>query len=639
MALFIIYVIRWAICLTLLYSIFRLVLSRETLHSFNRLVMLTIMALSMLLPICQMEFFGGNRIANGVNRFETVIADSVDNARISPVSTVDHNTPLDIRGAGVLPANVRDEGVSPANIAKGTPAPTNYWWIRILVFIYVGGLLVCWLRYMVAFASLLLLIIRGKRMSNPDIPSDIHVIACRGIKSPCSWMHWIIVNPDDINDTMRPVLIHEMAHVRLRHSWDMLLCELTARTLWFLPFAWMLRRDMKAIHEYQADRHVLRSGVDDESYQILLIHKAVGGQLSPVACSFNQSAVKKRLVMMCRRPSRRIAMLKAIYLLPLILFALIAFAKPTIVKDVDNVIKNEDKKAPLLNFYATYSTIDEKSDDDMPREEPLPENPLDEPNNVIDSVKVIKASKMTLNFISSNDSLALDNHYRPIADTIIRRDWQAEKLSEGVYISSMLGTFWLTGMDINYKPVFRNHFDKEKIKKVAPHMPLYRFVAYENNGRIYEITLELEEFIDDSKNNVILPKKYKTKVAPITRIEYLNMRSKLWIEKHDDFTLVTIFRMVGNSKYRVNVNSEDFTMTDTKTRDKYKCRGIYGSNEKHIAYELMNHHGTILPVELVFPPLEDGVEGLSIEGNVDNENFYENFLLKDVLHKSPKVIR
>src|SRR5574344_1329544 len=121
MALFIIYIIRWAICLTLLYSIFRLVLSRETLHSFNRLVVLSIMALSMLLPICQMEFFGGNRIANGVNRFETVIADSVDNARISPVSTVDHNTPLYIKSAGISPANVREEGVSPAKIAQGTP--------------------------------------------------------------------------------------------------------------------------------------------------------------------------------------------------------------------------------------------------------------------------------------------------------------------------------------------------------------------------------------------------------------------------------------------------------------------------------------------------------------------------------------
>ena len=624
MALFIIYILRWAICLTLLYSLFRVVLSRETLHSFNRLILLSVMTLSMLLPICQMEFFGGNKIANSVNRVETVITDSVQNARISsPIATVGSQTPAKSR--------------------MSTTSPSNYWWIRILVFVYVGGLLVCWLRYMVAFASLLLLILRGKRMSSPDIPSYIHVIACRGIKSPCSWMHWIIVNPDDINETMRPVLIHEMAHVRLRHSWDMLFCELTSRMLWFLPFAWMLRRDMKAIHEYQADRYVLRSGIDDESYQMLLIHKAVGRQLSPVACSFNQSAVKKRLVMMCRRPSRRIAMLKAIYLLPLILFALIAFAKPTIVKNVDNVIKNEDKKAHLLNFYATYystySTMDEKSDDDMPREEPLPENPLDEPNNVIDSVKVIKASKMTLNFIGSDDSLALDNHYRPIADTILSKSFQCEKLSKEVYIHSTLGTFWLTGMDVNHKPVFRNHLDMEKIRRVAPEMPIYRILADEQDGKIGQVALDPEEIIDDEKNNVKLPKKYQAKVAPMTILEYYMMRNKLWIEKHDDFTLVTIFRNVDSSGYRVDVNSEVFKMIDTETNDTYKCRGIYGSNDKHIAYELINHNGTILPLELVFPPLEEGVEELRIVGNVNNEYYVEQFQLREVLHKSPKVIR
>ena len=620
MALFIIYILRWAICLTLLYSLFRVVLSRETLHSFNRLILLSVMTLSMLLPICQMEFFGGNKIANSVNRVETVITDSVQNARISsPIATVGSQTPAKSR--------------------MSTTSPSNYWWIRILVFVYVGGLLVCWLRYMVAFASLLLLILRGKRMSSPDMPSDIHVIACRGIKSPCSWMHWIIVNPKDINDTMRPVILHEMAHVRLRHSWDMLLCELTARTLWFLPFAWMLRRDMKAIHEYQADRHVLCSGVDDESYQMLLIHKAVGGQLSPVACSFNQSAVKKRLVMMCRRPSRRIAMLKAVYMLPLMLFALIAFAKPTIVKNVDNVIKNEDKKAPLLNFYATYSTIDEKSDDDMPREEPLPENPANEPNNVIDSVKVIKASKLAPNVFGSNDSLELDNHYRPIADTIISRDWQAEKLSEGVYISSMMGTFWLTGMDVNYKPVFRNHLDMDKIKRVAPHMPIYRIQAQERDGEFFRIILNLESAIDDTKNTAKRPRKYRAKLAPMTINEYYEMRHPLWIEKHKDFTLVTLFRYVGLDCYRVDVNVDNFKIIDMNTKDTYKCRGIYGSNEKHIAYDLMNHQHTILPVELVFPPLEDGVEKLAIDTNIDNIPMTHIVSLKDVLHKSPKIIR
>ena len=620
MALFIIYILRWAICLTLLYSLFRVVLSRETLHSFNRLILLSVMTLSMLLPICQMEFFGGNKIANSVNRVETVITDSVQNARISsPIATVGSQTPAKSR--------------------MSTTSPSNYWWIRILVFVYVGGLLVCWLRYMVAFASLLLLILRGKRMSSPDMPSDIHVIACRGVKSSCSWMHWIIVNPKDINDTMRPVILHEMAHVRLRHSWDMLLCELTARTLWFLPFAWMLRRDMKAIHEYQADRHVLCSGVDDESYQMLLIHKAVGGQLSPVACSFNQSAVKKRLVMMCRRPSRRIAMLKAVYMLPLMLFALIAFAKPTIVKDVDNVIKNEDKKAPLLNFYATYSIIDEKSEDDIPQEEPLPENPLNEPNNVIDSVNIIKPINMIQNVIGSNDSLAIENHYRPIADTIISRDWQAEKLSEGVYISSMMGTFWVSGMDVNYKPVFKNHLDMDKIKRVAPHMPIYRIQAQERDGEFFRIILNLESAIDDTKNTAKLPRKYRAKLAPMTINEYYEMRHPLWIEKHKDYTLVTLFRYVGLDCYRVDVNVDNFKIIDMNTKDTYKCRGIYGSNEKHIAYDLMNHQHTILPVELVFPPLEDGVEKLAIDTNIDNIPMTHIVSLKDVLHKSPKIIR
>ena len=131
MALFIIYILRWAICLTLLYSLFRVVLSRETLHSFNRLILLSVMTLSMLLPICQMEFFGGNKIANSVNRVETVITDSVQNARISsPIATVGSQTPAKSR--------------------MSTTSPSNYWWIRILVFVYVGGLLVGCICFIVA---------------------------------------------------------------------------------------------------------------------------------------------------------------------------------------------------------------------------------------------------------------------------------------------------------------------------------------------------------------------------------------------------------------------------------------------------------------------------------------------------------
>lgn len=129
---------------------------------------------------------------------------------------------------------------------------------------------------------------------------------------------------------------------------------------------------------------------------------------------------------------------------------------------------------------------------------------------------------------------------------------------------------------------------------MAPEMPIYRILADEQDGKIGQVALDPEEVIDDEKNNVKLPKKYQAKVAPMTILEYYMMRNKLWIEKHDDFTLVTIFRNVDSSGYRVDVNSEAFKMIDTETNDTYKCRGIYGSNDKHIAYELINHNlGTI----------------------------------------------
>ena len=119
-----------------------------------------------------------------------------------------------------------------------------------------------------------------------------------------------------------------------------------------------------------------------------------------------------------------------------------------------------------------------------------------------------------------------------------------------------------------------------------------------------------ESVRDDKNIKCEMDKKATDKLAPMTINEYYEMRHPLWIEKHKDFTLVTLFRYVGLDCYRVDVNVDNFKIIDMNTKDTYKCRGIYGSNEKHIAYDLMNHQHTILPVELVFPPLEDGVEKL-----------------------------
>ena len=342
MAAFIIYIIRWGVVLTLLYSLYGLLLKHETLHGFNRCVLLLILLASMLLPICQMETNDPNYIAQGRQMLESQIV-------------------LEER----LVADGTDDG------AKGTSA------VALLLISYAVGLAACWLRYLWLLASLLFIIRRGRHVDIEGLPKQVQVITHPDINTPCSWMRWIILNPSDIKT--QAVINHELAHIRLRHSWDMLLCEFSCRMLWFVPFVWMLRQDLRDVHEYQADSRVLASGTTDEEYQLLLIRKATGKGLQPVANAFNQSPIKRRFKMMCAKPSRRWMALKAIYLLPLCVLALLAFATPklnqTILEAAKQVELSFDRPKPtppsLLEPSSSAAQLPQREiQGTMPKEKP-----------------------------------------------------------------------------------------------------------------------------------------------------------------------------------------------------------------------------------------------------------------------------
>ena len=97
---------------------------------------------------------------------------------------------------------------------------------------------------------------------------------------------------------------------------------------WFNPAAWLLKRELKDIHEYQADTSVLQSGIDATTYQLLLVKKAVGASSYTLANSFNHSKIKKRITMMLKEKSNKWARLKLLLLLPLGALSLYAFARP-----------------------------------------------------------------------------------------------------------------------------------------------------------------------------------------------------------------------------------------------------------------------------------------------------------------------
>ena len=227
MAAFIIYITRWTVCLTLLYSLFGLFLKRETLHGINRIVLLLVLIASMVLPFVQVSTKEANIVTQGREKIEYQIA-NVQNPLSDNIKKVTITNP--------------DNGVRYTHIPIREEANA---YILIAVAIYLAGLIVCWLRYFWQMAALLMMIHRSKRIKIDGVPSHVHVVINPSVKAPCSWMRWVILNPADVNT--RAIIKHELAHIRLGHSWDMLLCELTCRMLWFVPFAWMLRQDLRDV--------------------------------------------------------------------------------------------------------------------------------------------------------------------------------------------------------------------------------------------------------------------------------------------------------------------------------------------------------------------------------------------------------
>ena len=321
MAAFIIYVIKWAVVLTLLYSLYGLVMKRETLHGVNRVVLLVILVASMVLPLCQIKINEPNYVTQGREILESQIL-------------LEERVVRKVGDYWATDAEV-EYTANMGRITRGAlaydrqPLRNHSWnWVHtllLLIEIYVFGVVVCWLRYLWQLASLLLLIRRSKRVEIDGLPKHVRVLTHPHVKTPCSWMRWVILNPSDVR--VRPIINHELAHVRLGHSWDMLFCEFTCRMLWCVPFAWMLRQDLRDVHEYQADRRVLATGIPEEEYQLLLIRKATGTGLQPVVNALNQSPIKRRFKMMYKKPSRRWVALKAAYLLPLSAMTLMAFAQ------------------------------------------------------------------------------------------------------------------------------------------------------------------------------------------------------------------------------------------------------------------------------------------------------------------------
>ena len=156
------------------------------------------------------------------------------------------------------------------------------------------------------------------------------------LPTPFSWFTHVVVDKNDAQQNLDLILEHELAHIRLRHSWDVLAVDIALCVWWFNPALWLLRRELQSLHEYQADDAVLRRGIDAKTYQLLLIKRAVGSRLHSVANCLNHSNLKNRITMMCKKNSSRWSAAKLLLVLPLVALSLAATATTVYVPKEQN---------------------------------------------------------------------------------------------------------------------------------------------------------------------------------------------------------------------------------------------------------------------------------------------------------------
>ena len=336
MTTFLIYIIRWGIALTVLYSLYGIFLRKETFHALNRFVLLGILVGSMVLPFCR--FHTNNSLGSAMQQVEQNISEaaqtSLNEEGIAAAFNPSENASLMAAGP------IADQTPVPV-VEQKTEAPSL--WFILVVAVYFLGLLVCWLRYGRSCISLWRLISKGKRVDDVVLPQGVSLILSDRAHVPCSWMKWIIMNRKDLEANGRMIIQHESAHIRQGHSWDILLCDLTVNMLWFVPFARMLRTDLSDVHEYLADRAVMQSDVNIDQYHTLLISKVSAPRVE-MANSLNASSVKRRLLMMFSKESSLLSRFKVLYVLPLVAFLLMGFARPDIVEEVQQAMQEEETK-------------------------------------------------------------------------------------------------------------------------------------------------------------------------------------------------------------------------------------------------------------------------------------------------------
>lgn len=296
-------IIKTIACSALFIAFYLLILQREKMFAFNRFYLLATLLLSFAIPF--MEF--------GVNQMDTVPVV----AEIIPVEIPENDLNLT---EFVAHKNHKKQAISEINYAK----PTFNWWI-LVPLIYTVTTLVLLLRFLSNIGNLLVM----TRLNEQIKKQGFTIISVKNEISTFSFFNYLFVSRDEIqSEKIQPEIFrHELAHMKQKHSWDVVLIEFLKVFFWFNPFLYMYKKSIQTNHEFLADAEVLNQTKNTVHYQRLLLEKISAKPQTALASPFNYLVTKKRFIMMTKKTSKIKTLALKLFSIPILVVTMLVFSE------------------------------------------------------------------------------------------------------------------------------------------------------------------------------------------------------------------------------------------------------------------------------------------------------------------------
>lgn len=305
MSAFLVYILKVALLTAVFVLLYHLLLRRETFHRTARIVLVSSLIISYILPFCVITI---HRPAP---------------AAVAEVASAPVGYPeLPVLQQTQSPMSEQIQTQAQPQFTVSTDAVQKHVdWILVALVVYVFGTISLILLRLLSASRVRTIIRRGRVVSERD---GCKIVISKDNIRPFSWMNYIVL-PEGYSDhsCASAVIRHEYSHVSHHHSIELLVIDMLSAFQWFNPAVWLLRHDLCCVQEFQADASVLESGVDRVEYEKYLLSVATGGVSVPLVNGLGESNLRTRIRMMNRKLSGRGNLLKFIYLPVVLTVALV----------------------------------------------------------------------------------------------------------------------------------------------------------------------------------------------------------------------------------------------------------------------------------------------------------------------------